>query len=141
MSEKYYNVVIDKVEKTLEVLEVESESCNAEIIDKLSKRYGLSRCEANSRFRLCDNGTEDSINYNNVYKYARKYEVISSDKEEISEEELNTQLKDIEAPTVDKKCLYISNNKAVVRNKKVISLQAITGNKTLNNLYIEKRVQ
>ena len=136
MNEKYYNVVIDKVEKTLEVLEVKS--CNAEMIDELAKRYGLNRCEANRRFKLCDNGTESSINYNNVYKYARKYEVISSDKQEVSEEELNTQLKDIEAPTVDKKCLYISNNKAVARNKKVISLQAITGNKTLNNLYIEK---
>ena len=136
MSEKYYNVVVDRIEKTLEVLEIES--CNAVMLDKLAKRYCLNnRFEAEKRFALCYNGTEDSIDYNNVYKYARKYEVISSDKEEVSEEELNTQLKDIEAQAADKKCLYISNNKAVVRNKKVISLQAIAG-KTLNNLYLEK---
>lgn len=139
MNEKYYNVVIDRVEKTLEVLEIES--CNAVMLDQLTERYGLSnRFEAEKRFALCYNGTDSNINYDNVYKYARKYEVITSHNEgvAISDEEMNTQLKDIEAPAVDKKCLYISNNKAVARNKKVISLQVISGNKDINNIYLRK---
>jgi hypothetical protein len=40
-----------------------------------------------------------------------------------------------------KKCLYIKNNKAVVRNKELISIANITNNEVYKNLYVEKCIQ
>ena len=73
---KYYYVVIDKKEKTLQVLE--SESCLATTEEKVKKIYKLStRLEVETRFSFFFNGTEEKINFETLYKYARKYKVVS----------------------------------------------------------------
>lgn len=75
MKKKYYWVVIDKVCKTLEL--VESEGCEATTQDKVLKMYGLNCNWYNQgRLRLCFNGTDSKVNYDTLYKYARKFEII-----------------------------------------------------------------
>ena len=74
--DKYYYVVIDKQEKTLQLLE--SASCLATTEEKVKEIYGLStRWEVETRFAFFFNGTEDQINFDTLYKYARKYKVVA----------------------------------------------------------------
>lgn len=40
-----------------------------------------------------------------------------------------------------KKCLYIKDNKAIVRNKELISIAKLTNNEAYKNLYIERCIQ
>ena len=72
---KYYYIVIDKVCKTLEVMECNT--CEANLQKEILKKYGLS-CQwySQSRFTVCFNNTDNNINYDTLYKYARKFEVI-----------------------------------------------------------------
>ena len=146
--EKYYCVVIDKVEKVLFIKEVKG--CMAMVERELQEEYSLpNRMTVNARFGLFFNGTKDYIDYDTFYKKYAKWEVVT--KEENNKEEVetmeenkvvvdkNTELKDLETKTVSKKCLYINNNKAIVRNKDLISLAAISGNDSLKNVYIEKK--
>ena len=73
---KYYYVVIDKKEKTLQLLE--SGSCLATTEEKVKKIYKLStRWEVEKRFTFFFNGTEEQINFDTLYKYARKYKVVA----------------------------------------------------------------
>ena len=76
MNDKYYYVLIDKQEKTIKL--IESESCLAITEEKVKELYNLStRWEVQSRFRFFFNGTEDKINLDTLYKYARKYKEIA----------------------------------------------------------------
>ena len=77
---KYYWILIDTLEKTLEI--VESESCQAATEDKIAlekfgieKMNGLQRIQFGNRFRMIFNDTNDFIDLNKVYKFARKYSV------------------------------------------------------------------
>ena len=78
---KYYWILIDTLEKTLEI--VESASCQAvterQIAFKkfgIKEMNGLQSMQFCNRFRLIFNDTNDKIDLNKVYKYARKYTII-----------------------------------------------------------------
>ena len=78
---KYYWILIDTLAKTLEV--VESASCQAATEEKIAKdkfnidkMNGLQRIQFSNRFRMIFNDTDDKIDLNKVYKYARKYTIV-----------------------------------------------------------------
>lgn len=81
MNEKYYYIVVDTLEKTLEVFPAASCQATTEKaiaaakfgIENLS---GIQSIQFNNRFRLIFNGTSNTIDFSKIYKYARKYTVI-----------------------------------------------------------------
>ena len=76
MNEKYYYVVVDKLLKTIQI--IESASCLATTEEKVKELYKLStRWEVETRFRFFFNGTDNKINFDTLYKYARKYQQIA----------------------------------------------------------------
>ena len=82
MSEKYYTIVIDKVEKTLQIREVIG--CNARLEEDLMKEYNIDcLVDTKARFKLIDNGIDKDINLDNVYAYAREYTILESKASEI----------------------------------------------------------
>lgn len=81
MKEKYYYILIDTLEKTLEI--VESASCQAVTERQIAfekfgikDMNGLQSMQFCNRFRLIFNNTNDKIDLNKVYKYARKYTIV-----------------------------------------------------------------
>ena len=78
---KYYYILIDTLEKTLEI--IPAETCQAETekaiaaakfgIENLS---GIQSIQFSNRFRLIFNGTSNTIDFSKVYKYARKYKAV-----------------------------------------------------------------
>ena len=73
---KYYYVVIDKQEKTLQV--VECNTCLAVLEKEIQAKYNLANnMQVENRFRFFFNGEENKINYETLYKYARKYKEVA----------------------------------------------------------------
>jgi len=79
--QKYYYILVDTLAKTLEI--VEAASCQATTEEQIAKSKfeidrmnGLQRIQFSNRFRMIFNDTNDKIDLNNVYKYARKYTII-----------------------------------------------------------------
>lgn len=75
----YYYILIDKLEKTISLREYEKDSCDAREMKKVQVEYGLEKFhlwQLDSRFKIFFNDTKNYIDYETLYKYARKYEVI-----------------------------------------------------------------
>ena len=77
---KYYYILIDKLEKTISLREYESpESCYAREMKKVQIEYKLEQFhtwQIESRFKILHNETKDFIDYETIYKYARKYKEV-----------------------------------------------------------------
>ena len=79
--QKYYYILVDTLAKTLEI--VEAASCQATTEEQIAKSKfnidkmnGLQRIQFSNRFRMIFNDTNDKIDLNKVYKYARKDTII-----------------------------------------------------------------
>ena len=79
---QYYYILIDTLEKTLEIFP--AGTCQAATEEAITaakfgigKLSGIQSIQFNNRFRLIFNDTNDKIDLNRVYKYARKYKIIS----------------------------------------------------------------
>lgn len=81
MNEKYYYIVIDTLEKTLEVFpastcQATTEKAIAAAKFGIENLSGIQSIQFSNRFRLIFNGTSNKIDLTKVYKYARKYTVV-----------------------------------------------------------------
>ena len=71
----YYYVVIDKTNKTLEVMECLT--CLARLMDEIKEKRGFkNRWEVESRYNFFFNDTNNKVDFDTIYKYARKYTII-----------------------------------------------------------------
>ena len=73
---KYYYILIDKLEKTISLREYEEEDCDARVMKRVQKDYNLNELklwQLDSRFKIFFNDTKNYIDYDALYKYARKY--------------------------------------------------------------------
>ena len=81
MNKEYYYIVVDTLDKTLEIFPASSCQATTEKaiaaakfgIENLS---GIQSIQFSNRFRLIFNGTSSAIDFSKVYKYARKYKVV-----------------------------------------------------------------
>ncbi len=77
---KYYYILIDKLEKTISLREYESpQSCYAREMKKVQIEYKLEQFhtwQIESRFKILHNETKNYIDYETLYKYARKYKEV-----------------------------------------------------------------
>ncbi|MFA7709443.1 MAG: hypothetical protein WCX82_04905, partial [archaeon] len=64
----------------------------------------------------------------------------SQDYNEYLEEQKAKQEAKKQSKQNSKKCLYISNNKAVVRNKELICVSELVNDETYKNVYVEKNI-
>ena len=77
---KYYYILIDKLEKTISLREYENpESCYAREMKKVQIEYKLEQFhtwQIETRFKILHNETKNYIDYETLYKYARKYKEV-----------------------------------------------------------------
>lgn len=78
---KYYYIVIDTLQKTLEIFpastcQATTEKAIAAAKFGIDNLNGIQSIQFNNRFRLIFNGTSNTIDPSKVYKYARKYKVV-----------------------------------------------------------------
>ena len=78
---KYYYILIDTLEKTLEIIpagtcQAETEKAIAAAKFGIDNLNGIQSIQFNNRFRLIFNGTSNTIDFSKIYKYARKYKLI-----------------------------------------------------------------
>ena len=77
---KYYYVLVDKQEKTITLREYEPSSCYSREMEKVKKEYGFCDIpiwQLEGRFKIFHNDTKNYIDYETLYKYARKYRVVA----------------------------------------------------------------
>lgn len=71
----YYYILIDKVNKTLQF--VLAESCQVATEKKIEKILNLPcRLILQKRYTLFFNETNSKVDYNSLYKYARKFKLL-----------------------------------------------------------------
>ena len=78
---KYYYIVIDTLQKTLEIFpagtcQAETEEAIAAAKFGIENLSGIQSIQFSNRFRLIFNGMSNTIDFSKVYKYARKYKVV-----------------------------------------------------------------
>lgn len=78
---KYYYIVIDTLNKTLEIFpaatcQATTEKALAAAKFGIDNLTGIQSIQFSNRFKMIFNGTSNKIDLNKVYKYARKYTVI-----------------------------------------------------------------
>ena len=78
---KYYYIVIDTLEKTLEIFpagtcQATTEKAIAAAKFGIDNISGIQSIQFNNRFKLIFNGLSNKIDIFKVYKYARKYKII-----------------------------------------------------------------
>ena len=75
---KYYYIMIDKVNKTLEL--IEAYTCDATTFEAWMINKGLNKqyqsWQLATQFKLYFNNQDNFINYDNIPKYARKFTII-----------------------------------------------------------------
>ena len=81
MNKEYYYIVVDTLDKTLEIFPASSCQATTEKAIATAKfgienLNGIQSIQFSNRFRLIFNGTSNTIDFSKVYKYARKYKVI-----------------------------------------------------------------
>lgn len=76
MEKKYYYIIIDKLEKTLQIAQISKDSCTATVQSFLEKKYGLTRMMSNARFELFFNNELSYIDYDKFYKKYAKWKVV-----------------------------------------------------------------
>ena len=78
---KYYYIVIDTLEKTLEIFpagtcQAATEKAIAVAKFGIENLSGIQSIQFSNRFKLIFNGLSNKIDISKVYKYARKYKVV-----------------------------------------------------------------
>ena len=77
----YYYIVVDTLAKTLEIFpsgtcQAVTENNFAKIKLGIENLNGLQSIQFENRFKFIFNGTDNKINLNKIFKYARKYTII-----------------------------------------------------------------
>jgi hypothetical protein len=72
--EKYYYVIIDKRNKTMKVRECNT--CLAMLEKQISEEENITRWQVETKYNFFFNGTNDKIDFETIYKYARKFTIV-----------------------------------------------------------------